>query len=40
MADCLFCDMASGKMQVDKLYELEKGPFALDDHYLGVRLVT
>ena len=21
MADCLFCDMAQGKMQVDKLYE-------------------
>ena len=21
MADCMFCDMAQGKMQVDKLYE-------------------
>ena len=26
--------------QIDKLYELEKGPFALNDPYLGVRLIT
>jgi histidine triad (HIT) family protein len=29
MADCLFCNMAEGKIQVDKLYE--------DDHVFSIR---